>query len=316
VVTVGATDDPELADDGESGNISLQGYTPREDEDMDAEGARITPAYFATLKIPMLAGRSLEATDDLIHAKVAVVNEALANRFFGSPPKAIGRMLGSGAGDKIKYDIQIVGVARNYIHRNVRGKVKIAMYRPAAQDPNPSGMYYYIRTWGAPQTAMSLIRSDVGRIDSRLVLENPTTMDEQIDQNINDDRMIALLAVSFGVLATLLAGIGLYGVLAYATAQRTREIGVRMALGSDRAGIVMLMLKDVLLLAGISIAITVPLALLATRVLRALLFGVSDTDPAVFVLATLLIAAVAVLAAALPARRAANVEPMKALRNE
>ena len=177
-------------------------------------------------------------------------------------------------------------------------------------------MYYYIRTWGAPQTTMSMIRGDVGRIDSKLVLENLSTMDEQIDQNINDDRMIALLAVSFGVLATLLAGIGLYGVLAYATAQRTREIGVRMALGSGRMGIVRLVLKDVLLLAGISIGITVPLAMLATRVLKTLLFGVSDTDPAVFLLATLLIATVAVLAAALPARRAANVEPMKALRNE
>ncbi|MGC2605250.1 MAG: ADOP family duplicated permease, partial [Silvibacterium sp.] len=316
VVSVGATDDPELADDGESGNISIQGYTPREDEDMDAEGARITPGYFATLKIPLVAGRPLAETDDASHPQVAVVNEALAVRFFGSPQNAIGRMMASGAGNKIKYDIQIVGVARNYIHRNVRGNVKIAMYRAAAQDPNPSGMYYYIRTWGAPQTAMSMIRGDVSRIDSKLVLENLSTMDEQIDQNINDDRMIALLAVSFGVLATLLAGIGLYGVLAYATAQRTREIGVRMALGSDRMGIVRLVLKDVLLLAGISIGITVPLAMLATRVLKTLLFGVSDTDPAVFLLATLLIATVAVLAAALPARRAANVEPMKALRNE
>ncbi|MGC2160847.1 MAG: ABC transporter permease [Silvibacterium sp.] len=316
VESVGATNDPELADNGESGNISIQGYTPREGENMDAEKARITPDYFTALKIPLLAGRSIAETDDASHPKVAVVNEALATRFFGNPQKAIGQMMATGSGNKIKYDIQIIGVARNYIHRNVRGKVKMAMYAPAAQDSDPSGMSYYIRTWGAPQTVMSMVRADVGQIDSRLVLENLTTMDEQIDQNINDDRMIALLAVSFGVLATLLAGIGLYGVLAYATVQRTREIGVRMALGSDRLGIVLLVLKDVLLLAGISIAITVPVALVATRVLRTLLFGVSGTDPAVYVLATLLIAAVAVLAAALPARRAANVEPMKALRNE
>jgi len=141
-------------------------------------------------------------------------------------------------------------------------------------------------------------------------------MDEQIDQNILSERMIAFLAVSFGVLATVLAAVGLYGVLAYATSQRTREIGVRMALGSSRSDIVMLVLKDVLLLAGISVAITVPVALFATRVLKTLLFGITGTDPVVYVLATLLIAAVAMLAAALPAQRAANVEPMRALRNE
>jgi putative ABC transport system permease protein len=316
VEAVGATDDPELADDGRSGNISVQGYTPHEGEDMNAESPHITPDYFAALKIPLLAGRDLAESDDASHAKVAVVNEALATRFFGSPQNAVGRMLASGNGDKIKYDIRIVGVTRNYIHRKVRGKVTMAMYLPAAQDTDPSSMAYYIRTWGAPRSAMSMVRGEVSRIDSKLVLDSLSTMDEQIDQNISDDRMIALLAVSFGVLATVLAGIGLYGVLAYATAQRTREIGVRMALGSNRLGIVRLVLKDVLLLAGISIAVTVPLALAATRVLKTLLFGVSDGDPVVYVTAALLIAAVAMLAAALPARRAATVEPMKALRNE
>ncbi len=313
---VGATDDAELVDDGRSGNISVQGYTPREGEDMNVEQPHITPGYFATLKIPLLAGRDLAEGDDAGHPNVAVVNEALATRFFGSPQNAIGRMLGHGRGNKVKYDTQIVGVTRNYIHRNVRGEVKMAMYMPAAQDPAPSNMAYYVRTWGSPRSAMSMIRSDVNRIDSKLVLQDMSTMDEQINENISDDRMIALLAVSFGILATVLAGIGLYGVLAYATAQRTREIGVRMALGSDRSGIVRLVLKDVLLLAGVSIAITVPVALFTTRVLKTLLFGVSGTDPAVYVLATFLIAGVAMLAAALPARRAANVEPMKALRNE
>jgi putative ABC transport system permease protein len=122
--------------------------------------------------------------------------------------------------------------------------------------------------------------------------------------------------VSFGALATILAGIGLYGVLAYATAQRTREIGVRMALGSDRNGIVALVLKDVLKLAGISVALAVPVAVVATRVLKSQLFGVSNADPIVLVSATLLVAFVAVVAAALPARRAASVEPMQALRSE
>ena len=163
---------------------------------------------------------------------------------------------------------------------------------------------------------MTEIRQTMARIDSKLVIDTMTTMDGQIDQNISDERMIGLLAVSFGGLATLLAGIGLYGVLAYATGQRTREIGVRMALGANRSGIVRLVVRDVLKLAGISVVITVPLALLATRVLKDQLFGVSNGDPLVFLSAVVLVSVVAVVAATLPAQRAANTDPMKALRSE
>jgi predicted permease len=316
VASAGSTDDPELADNGESGNVSVQGYTASEDEDMNAERPYVTPDYFAALKVPLVAGRVFTDADDATRPKVAVVNQTLAKRFFGNPQNAIGRMLASGAGNKIKYDIEIVGVVRDYIHRGMRGKVKMTVYHPVAQDLNPAGMHYYVRTWGAPDAAMGMIRNAVQQIDSKLVIDGLSTMDAEIDQNINDERMIALLAVSFGALATILAGIGLYGVLAYATAQRTREIGVRMALGSDRNGIVALVLKDVLKLAGISVALAVPVAVVATRVLKSQLFGVSNADPIVLVSATLLVAFVAVVAAALPARRAASVEPMQALRSE
>ena len=316
VASVGATDDAELADNGESGNISVQGYTPAEGENMNAERPYVTPDYFATLKVPLLAGRAFTDADDATRSPVTIVNEALAKRFFGSPQNAIGHRLAHGGGDKVKYDIEIVGVVRDYIHRNVRGTVKMAVYQPAAQNTNPAGMTYYIRTWGAPQTAMAMTRQAVQQVDSKLVIDQLSTMDEEIDRNINDERMIAMLAVSFGVLATLLAAIGLYGVLAYATAQRTREIGVRMALGSNRAGIVVLVLKDVLKLAGISVAIAVPLTIATTRLLKTQLFGVSNADPVILILAAIMVAVVAVIAAALPARRAANVEPMRALRSE
>jgi len=316
VASVGATDDAELADNGESGNISVQGYTPAEGENMNAERPYVTPDYFATLKVPVLAGRAFTDADDATRSPVAIVNETLAKRFFGSPQNAIGHRLAHGGGDKVKYDIEIVGVVRDYIHRNVRGTVKMAVYQPAAQNTNPAGMTYYIRTWGAPQTAMAMTRQAVQQVDSKLVIDQLSTMDEEIDRNINDERMIAMLAVTFGVLATLLAAIGLYGVLAYATAQRTREIGVRMALGSNRAGIVVLVLKDVLKLAGISVAIAVPLTIATTRLLKTQLFGVSNADPVILILAAIMVAVVAVIAAALPARRAANVEPMRALRSE
>jgi putative ABC transport system permease protein len=315
VASVGATDDPELAGNGESGNISVQGYEAREDEDMNAEKPSVTSGYFAALKVPVLAGRAFTETDDLTHPSVVVVNETLAKHFFGNPQNAVGKMLASGAG-KVQYNLQIVGVTRDYIHRGMREKVKMTMFRPFLQQKEPGEMNYYIRTWGAQQAAMSLIRQSVGQIDSKLVLDGLDTMQGQIDQNINDDRMIALLAVSFGLLATLLAGVGLYGVLAYATAQRTREIGVRMALGSNRGGVVKLVLFDVLKLAVISMVVAIPLALVATRVLKSLLFGVSNMDPLVFAAAIALVATVAVAAAALPARRAANVDPMQALRTE
>ncbi|MBB6145070.1 putative permease [Silvibacterium bohemicum] len=316
VVSVAATDDPELADNGEGSNISIQGYTAREDEDTHVEVPIVTPGYFATLKVPMLAGREFNETDDAAHPKVVVINEALAKRFFGTPQQALGRMLGSGGGNGVKYDLQIVGVARNYIHRGMKDQVKETMYSPFAQDTPLSGTSYYLRTYQSPEMAIGEVRRTLARIDTKLVADNLATMDEKIEENISDDRMIGLLAVSFGALATLLAGIGLYGVLAYATAQRTREIGVRMALGADRAGIVKLVLRDVLKLAGISIAVTIPLALLATRLLKSQLFNVSNADPMVFLLAMSLIAVVAVVAASLPARRAANIEPMKALRSE
>ena len=315
VESVGATSDPELAGNGNGGNISVEGYTPHEGEDMNAEKAMITPGFFAALKVPLLAGRWLTDQDDANHPKVIVVNEALADRFFGSPQKAIGHMLALGRG-KVSYDLQIVGVVRNYLHRNVRSTVKITMYAPMAQQANVPEMYYYVRTWGAPAGAMGLIRQAMRGVDPRLALDGMTTMQGEISQNISDERMVALLAVCFGVLATVLAAVGLYGVLAYATAQRTREIGVRMALGADRTRVVALILRDVLILVGASVLVALPVTMLATRVLKSQLFGVSTMSPAVYVPVTLVVLAVAVAAAALPARQAAQVEPMEALRTE
>jgi putative ABC transport system permease protein len=314
VAAVGATNDPELADDGNSGHIMVQGYT-RPGEPIDVEHPIITTDYFNALKVPIVAGRAFADTDDKSHPKVIIVNQQFAMRVFGSPQKAIGHMLGDSRYNT-KYDIQIVGVAGNYIHRTMRSPIKVTVFYPFNQEADPGGMYYYVRSWESPQATMSAIRSTVAQIDSRLVVDGLSTMDEQIDQNLVEDRMIALLAACFGGLATLLAGIGLYGVLAYATAQRTREIGVRIALGSDRAGIVRLVLRDILLLAGISIAVTIPVAFVAMRLVRTQLFGVSALEPVVYMGAVALIAAVAVVSAALPARRAAGVEPMEALRSE
>jgi putative ABC transport system permease protein len=316
VSNVGATNDPELADNGESGNISIQGYSAHEDEDMNAEQPSVTAGYFEALKIPLLAGRTFTDHDDPAHPIAVVVNETLARRFFGSAQNAVGHMLAGGAGNHLKYDMQIVGVVHDYLHRNVRGQVKLTVFHAFRQNPGGAGMSYYIRTYSDPAVAESMVRRTMQQIDSRLVVDSLGTMHEQIDRNLTNERMIALLAMSFGALATLLAAIGLYGVLAYSTAQRTREIGIRMALGSDRAQVLRLILRDMLWLAGISIAVTIPLSMLLTRSLGSLLYGVTFADPVTYAGGTLLIAAVALIAASLPARRAASLEPMKALRED
>lgn len=177
-------------------------------------------------------------------------------------------------------------------------------------------MTFYVRTWQQPESAESTIRRAMQTLDSNLVLDTFRTMDEQIDNNLTAERVIALLATGFGVLAALMAAVGLYGVLAYSTAQRTSEIGIRMALGATRASLVRMVMFEVLWLAGISIAVTLPLSLLLMRAVRSQLFGISSADPLTLCGMTLLVTLVALASAMLPARRAARVEPMSALRYE
>jgi predicted permease len=316
VLAVGATDDPELAGNDSRSTISIAGETRSQDDRIHVEAADITVDYFSTLKIPLVAGRVFNEQDTLDHPHVAVINDAFAKKYFGSAQRAIGRIVGRGAGNAVKYDIEIVGVVGDALHKGMKSDVRPTFFRPLLQTKEPGGMVYYVRTASEPASMSSTIRNAVQQIDSKLVVDTLRTMDAQIDDNIGNERMIALLAVAFGGLATLMAGIGLYGVLAFATTQRTREIGVRMALGANRGNVVRLVLRDVLLLAGISILVTVPIAIMLTRSLRALLYNVSNADPLTLVSVTLLIAVVAIVAAAVPAGRAASVDPSRALRAE
>ena len=312
---VAGTDDPDLANIDDDGNIVIAGYNEHEDEDMQVEEPAVTPGYFAAMQTPLLAGRDF--TDDDVAGKpmVAIVNMAFARHYFGSPQNAIGRFIGFGGSQKPK-DTEIIGVAGDTRHARVRDDVKRTVYRPRFQLDNPSGLFFLVRTWQPPEAALSDIRAAMQQLDSKLAVISLQTMDAQIADNLSVERLIALLAVSFGVLAMLLAAIGLYGVLAYSTAQRTREIGIRMALGAQRTSVMRLVLQDVLWLAGISIVVTLPVALLLARMLRSQLYGVSASDPLTLLGGTVLVALVVLLAALLPARRAATVEPMKALRTE
>jgi putative ABC transport system permease protein len=264
--------------------------------------------------MPLLAGRPLTVDDESGKAKVAVVNESFARHFFGDPPRAVGHFFGAGGGN-VKTDIEIVGVTKDARHTTLRDDVLRTTFLPYEQQ-EPSSMAFYLRTWQEPEAAESSIRRAMQGLDSKIVLDSFRTMDEQITNNLSTERLVALLASAFALLAALMAGVGLYAVLAYSTAQRTREIGIRMALGAAQATVIRMVLMEVVWLAGISIVLALPASLLLTRTVRSQLFGISSGDPLTFCLATLLVGAVAILAALVPARRASRIEPMRALRYE
>jgi putative ABC transport system permease protein len=315
VSSVAATNDPELSGNTEGSTIAIAGYAAKEDENMNAEWSIITADYFATLKRPMVAGRNFTGQDGPDAAKVAVVNKSLAEHFFGSSQQALGHYF---AIKDAKPDIQIVGVVQDAKHEGVREDIRRSVFVPYSQakEAGEVPLQFYVRTWQAPESAEAGIRSAMQKLDSKLVVDTLITMDQQIDDNLSTERMIALLAASFGVLATLLAAVGLYGVLAYATVQRTREIGIRIALGASRGAVARMVLSEVARLAGISIAVALPLALILGRLIKSELFGISSADPLTLIATTLLTGLAALVAAWIPTRRATRVDPMVALRYE
>lgn len=310
---VAGTTDPELMGMESMTGVTIAGSSSS--QPIIVEGPWVTPGYFSTTGIPLLAGRDFTDQDGPDKPKVVIVNARFAKLHFGTPQNAIGKLLehGNNAG---KSDLEIVGVVGDSRHADLRTEVRETMYRAVYQQDGGFGLEFYVRTWQSPDAAKSTIRTAMRQIDPNLVVDTLRTMDEQVAVSMANDRLVAALAVTFGALAILMAGIGLYGVLAYATAQRTREIGIRMALGARRSAVVRLILADVGWLAGMSILVTLPISFLLSRAVQSQLYNVSPADPLVIACGIVMVGMVVIAASLLPARRAARIEPMQALRTE
>ena len=319
VASAAATDDPEMAGNDTGTNITVAGVPESSQDDTDVEREQVTPSYFATLDMPLVAGRVLSDQDNRPDAaRAAVINETFAKKWFSSPQQAIGRYYGIGGGPTVKTDIQIVGVVRDNKHSDLRTPSKPTGFLANDRDTERRrfAMTYYLRTASSPDALMGSVRAAVQQIDPKLVLDDFRSMDDQIDTQLNTEKLVTFLATCFGVLATLLCAVGLYGVLAFSAAQRTREIGIRMALGADRVAVLRMMLGEVARLLLISFVVAIPIAVAGGRLMRNQLFGVTNHDPLTLLSVTAIIVVVVLAAALLPVRRAAAVEPMKALRYE
>ncbi len=280
----------------------------------------VSPKYFVTLKIPLLLGRSFNAHDTKSATRVAIVNQTLARRFFGDS-KVVGRHLRIGEVN----NVEIVGVVRDGKYKDVRGEPSNfvplrgeppnLVYVPFEQNLG-APMTLYVRTVGDPAKVTAAIRHEVQAVDANVPIYNVRTLEAQLDESLSQERLVATLSSWFGGFALLLASIGLYGMLAYSVTRRTNEIGLRMALGAERGGVIWMVLREALLLVGTGVAIGVPLALALARSIASLLYGLKPTDSLTISVVVVLLFAVAAIASYLPARRASCVDPMVALRYE
>jgi putative ABC transport system permease protein len=293
--------------------VKLEGYQPKEDESMNPHTDTVSAGYFSTMGIPLLAGREFTEADRIGTSKVAIVNDVFAKRFFPDQ-NAIGRRFGFGRAAET--DIQIVGVVLGSKYSSVNEKTPEVVYTAFLQDENPGWMAVYVRTAADPQSLYAQIRREVAALDSSLPILGMRTVDEQVGQSLSSERLVAMLSAFFGTLATLLAAIGLYGVMAYTVSRRTREIGIRVALGAGRGSLLGLIMREVLVLTGTGVAIAIPMALALTRLVRSQLYGIASGDVSSIAMAAGALIAVALAAGYIPAERASRVNPITALRSE
>ena len=295
--------------------IAVEGYTPKAGDEMHSRMDHVGPGYFSTLGIPILMGREIEAQDAPGSIRAAVVNQTFARRFFPNTNPIGKHVRDTYSGNPA--EMIVVGVAADAKYNDLREKALPRIYAPLANPmwENPAA-FYEVRTYADPQAVAATLRRVVQEAAPTLPPIKVHTMSWLVDDSLQTDRFIEQLAGAFSLLALLLAAIGLYGLMAYTVSRRTRDIGIRLALGAKPGNVVWQVLRETLVLVLIGIVIGVPVALGSTHFMRSMLFGLGLADPVAILFAATLLALVATLAGFLPARRASQVDPMVALRYE
>ena len=303
---------PLLAGDNWGNDVNVQGFPLGPDIDHNANFNEIGTAYFATLGVSPVAGREFTAADHQGAPQVAVVNQRFARKFkLGDA--AVGKFISRGSHDSL--NIQIVGVVPDVKYSSVKDSVPPVFYMPWRQDSHVGELSFYVFS-PQPTAVLHELPGVMKRLAPSVPMEDLKTMPQQVRENVFLDRMISILSTTFAALATLLAAVGLYGVLAYSVSQRTREIGVRMALGADARRVRVMVLRQVSVMMAVGGVIGLAGAVGLGHAASSLLYGLKGDDPAVFALAVLALTAVAIGAGYLPARRASEVDPVQALRYE
>jgi predicted permease len=295
-------------------DFTVEGHVAKPGENANSWVNSISPGYFDTLRIPIYTGRDFRESDADGAPRVAIVNQKFARYYFGAS-NPVGRHLGRGGDPGTKTDIEIIGVVRDTKYMTMKEPIPREVYFPYLQN-SANMMTAYVRTSLDPDQMFPMMRAAVHKLDSNLPVYQMKTVERQKEDSMAVERLAATLSTSFGVLATVLAAVGLYGVMAFLVARRTREIGIRMALGASARNVVWLVVREVLLLVGVGVAIGLPAAFVVTRLLSSQLYGVGPHDPWIIILATLGMAAVGAVSGYLPARRATRVDPIQALRYE
>jgi predicted permease len=301
----------------ESGNsIKVEGYTSKNDEDLQAAFDHVAPKYFGTVGIPLLLGRDIGLQDTETSPRVAVINETMARFYFGQA-NPIGRKFEIQDPESKPGTVEIVGVARDARDHKLKGEVGRRFYIPLAQGLGTmAGINFVIRTVGNPVAVADSVRKQIKALDANVPVNSVRALNELTERSIGNQILIARLSSVFAGLALLLAAIGLYGILSYSVSGRTREIGVRMALGAQRGSVLSMVLREAGKVVLLGIAIGIPAAILAGRLFSSMLFGLNATDPLSMMLVVAVLLAITLLASYIPARRATKVDPMVALRYE
>ena len=307
-------------------SFAIEGRAVRVDESVDSRVNAVTPGYFDTLAVPLRMGRDFRDTDYRVAVpgetvdesdqgyRVAIVSESFAKRFLG--PQPLGRHIGFGADPGTPTRIEVVGVVGDSVYTGVTESRSWQIYVPFLESTDAAMGSFYVRTTGEPAAMLDAMRAAMRDLDPAVPPLQLRTLTTQVNRSVANQRLVTALCALFGGLATALAMVGLYGVMAYSVTRRTRELGVRMALGAHSSRILWLILREALWLVGTGVACALPLALLASRVLQSELYAASAIDPLTTAAATLLLSSVAVAAALVPSWKAARIDPLRALRLE